>query len=384
MAIQVLNNSQLCAFRQCPHYWGLHYMDKLVPDRNKIDARFWGSMYHFGQEGLWGARTLAGAVENLEKYHRDAHAELDHDTDEKVDERRDAVDKALEETQWAMKHYVASVERELKEWVTLATEHKFRVIVSRGVHHEGTIDMLAFEPWTNRIISMDHKSTAVSVEAFEGRLQLDTQHVGYTFAAHDMCARGTLPRASELSMRGHDIRTLAHAFQWHVVRRKMPTVPVVNKLTKKAAELPFQKELLALQAEDGISRGMVSIRQIDTTAQMYMDALDEQIELRGLAVTPEQSNIAELLHAKGDTYFGMTETFVSPRRVERWKKEFLIDAKRIRAACRDLEMRTRNPSSCSLPGSMNCDYREKCINPEMQSGYRVDSTIIDPMEYREK
>lgn len=392
MAIQVLNNSQLVEFRNCPHKWGLHQVQKLVPRFTTIDQRFWGNLYHEGQRALWSwdgadlaARPelgLKSALNAGQKMVNDTDHELDLDgrTGEHTDEARDNLQTAWVEVQWALKNYVHHMEKELREWTVLVVEQPLRAIVSRGVHHQIKVDLVAYDPIHNRIVIADHKSTASPVDVFDGRLQLDTQHVGYTYVVRDLVDRGYWSFfEQELQT---SLKQASDCFQWHVVRRKIPTEPSINLMTKAEATLPFQLELLAQQKATGEKMGAVSVAKIDTLSQIYDQALFDQVSLRGIPITEKQKELLQSLKGKGDSFFGTTETFVPDDRIARWKTDFLVDAKRIREAYRLPVLRTRNPSSCSLPMSPRCDYKDVCIDPNMVGAYVMDPTILDPMEER--
>lgn len=388
MPIQVLNNSQLCEFRNCPYKWGLHQVQKLVPRFTAIDQRFWGNLYHEGQKALWswnGADLAARPELGLKaafKAGKEMVDNTEHDLDMEVrdgaQEAKEALYLAWEEVQWALKNYAHNMEKELREWNVIAVEQTLRAIVSRGVHHQIKVDLVAYDPIHERIVIADHKSTSSPVDVYDGRLQLDTQHAGYTFVVRDLIRRGfwgDLEADWGLNFRG-----VNDCFQWHVVKRKVPGVPSINLLTKGDAKLPYQMEMLQEQAATGVHMGMVSVAKIDTLPQVYEAALMEQAEVRGLPISDKQRDLLASLKGKGDTFFCVTETFVPEDRIARWKADFLIDATRIRDAYRNVRLRTRNPSSCSLPMSPRCDYKDICIDPTATTGYVMDPSILDPME----
>ena len=62
--LPLLTNSRLKAFRACPRYHRLRYLDRIVPSRDADEVRF-GTLWHHAQEAWWlaraGAATLSGA-----------------------------------------------------------------------------------------------------------------------------------------------------------------------------------------------------------------------------------------------------------------------------------------------------------------------------------
>ena len=143
----------------------------------------------------------------------------------------------------------------------------------------------------------------------------------------------------------------------------MPAMPSLNILKKSQCVTSEQVELLRQQELDGVSRGEVSVAQIDTLVTHYQAALEAQIMERGLPATDKQLALLEKLKAKGDTYFAQVEYFKGADAIERWRSELWADTKLMRQAEREPAIRTRNPMACTLPSSPRCPYALACLNP---------------------
>lgn len=374
--IQTLNNSQLVLFRTCPYKWGLRHIKKLETPSEKVDARVTGTLYHAGMEDLWNTRSIDAAFNRLDNDAADLAEMFRIDEVDDLDAVLEGLDDAVRLNKWLIRYYQQQLAEELGSWVVLGTEMPFRVRVAHGVYHTGTIDLVAYDSQENRIIVVDHKTTSLGIDVYDGRLQLDTQHIGYCFAVEELVKNGTLHAD------GMNDRTTI-CFQWHVVRRKMPSEPNVNKLAKKDCKTEFHQGMLKRQSEDGINRGMVSTRAIDTTPGIYEDALRAQEEERQLPITDDQRALLESLQLKGETVLRVTETVVTLEQVDRWKTEFKVDAKRMREAYRLPMLRTRNPAACSSPMSYRCEFKEACIDPGAESFFTRNEEIPSVMVARE-
>ena len=290
--MKAVNNSELTAYRDCAYRWGRRYVDKLEPDApEEFGVMDWGSAYHALQEVLWDTKSLRMAQEA-------AGAVLPPGQTE-----------ALEEINWCLEFYAASAADELASWVVLGTEVRIAVNLGHGLLYYGTIDLLVWDPIHKRIIIVDHKSTGADVAGYEGRISLDTQSAGYTWLVQEALRLGWLKGFPCIEANP------AIAFQWHVVRRKLPSTPQVNK------------------------DGKVSVRAIDTLPTVYAAALEQQVFSRGITATEDQVALLASLRGREHSWFRVTEHYVSAGEVERWR----LEARATVSMARAMERRHSSP-----------------------------------------
>lgn len=397
--LEILTNSELNAWRECPARWGFSYAEGLRPTDASVPLTF-GSLYHLGAAAGWhGAwsdlempessrrdRAIAAAKEKILATARPALEAGLYDEEFNFE---DLVSTAL----FAAEHYFKNTTD--LSFIPLAIESAFRVPVpdNRGAKShlllEGVMDLVLYDPRSNRAIIQDHKSLGASVHTIEARLELDTQLTGYTMALHQMLRRPAdfpgfwngpkAARATAMSY-GEKMRTASLGnVAFNVVRRARPSLPKLNILTKKAATTEQLRADLAAQETDGVSRGEVSVALIDTMPGMYEDALLDQA-MRGLPVTEKQKDRLNQLKQRGDTYFLQAEFFRGPEALERWRKELWVEQRRMRAARENPGDRTRNPNACTAPGTRSCAYKAVCINPGDPAARASFRVATDPHE----
>jgi hypothetical protein len=248
------------------------------------------------------------------------------------------------------------------------------------------MDLVLWDRLEGLIELQDHKTTKDGIQSLERRLPLNTQVTGYLRAIRRLLGvpnaefwSHTPAAARELFANhyGEISRLEIGTVTFNVSRRARPHVPKRNKLTKKAARESDGGELFADQERDGVPRGEVSVAQIDTTAEVYGEALLEQVTERNLPITEKQQALWDSLKGRVDTYYGQLEFYRGPAELERWRSEMWVESRGLRAASRDPGLRTRNPGACTSPGSPPCAYSALCTapdDPEARGRYRVAET----------
>jgi len=328
-------------------------------------------MFHEGAAAGW---ELAAATDvTLPEVIETARARLDEyvtaylaelpDSDN-ADEIRDEAHTDFDGVQWSLGHYFESVKHDLEKTV-IAVELKFdpfRVPNSKGtargswIHYGGKLDLVLWDPMMQRIEIQDHKGTGASIDTFERKMELDTQMTGYLMAVRHLLKTGQLKHPDVPA----DAWKRTGLIQHNVIRRKLPGQPKLNKLTKKQCVSMRHRQLFDRQETNGEPQGLVSVAQCDTLAGVYLQALKEQAYDRELPPTQAQSDMAERLTSRGDTFFGQFSFMRDDDEVERWRKEVWVHGRHIRAAKKNPLERTRNPGACSLATSPRCPYAAVC------------------------
>lgn len=378
----VLTNSELNTWRSCPHRWGLEYEEGLRP---KVEAQplRWGNMFHEGAAAGWELSKMGSSESPAQDATRAARERLEDYVASYLEELPDSdnADEIREETEadaecvwWALGHYFESVPHDLKK-VVLAVEQPFsmRLPNSKGtargswITYSGKIDLVLWDPVMQRVEIQDHKGTGAAIDSFERKLELDTQMTGYLVAVRHLLKTGKLwhrclPELAWWNRTG--------LIQNNVIRRKVPGTPKLTKLTKKQCTRNVHGPLFDLQESTGQPQGFVSVAQCDTLGSTYLAALKEQAEVRELAPTQKQSDMADHLQSRGDTFFGQYSFMRDDDEVERWRREVWVHGRHIRAAKKEPLERTRNPGACSLATSPRCPYAAVCQSND--SATRMD------------
>lgn len=389
-----ITNSEVETWRSCRARWGFEYAERLRPRVKATPLRF-GTVYHAGAaagwRAAWGVKEasvgtrLERAIPAAIKGAADETARFLHGLglmrEELVPEDAEALEaearEHLETAAWCLEHYFQVKQSDL-ERVPLAIETPFKARIPDRLGRpsvlvqDGVFDLVLWDPRENLLELQDHKTTRYGVSLLEGRLPLLTQPTGYLLALDRLMKTrgvgwGQTPDAAravllESAERIAELEVGAVAF--NVVRRSRPSTPKVNKLAKKWATLPYQQELLAAQEAGGPNAGEVSVAEIDTTAEIYGDALIEQVTERGLAITDKQKARHEGLKARGDGWFAQFEFYRGRREFERWRGEMWVESRGIRAALKDEGLRTRNPGACTTPGTSACPFASVCSDPD--------------------
>jgi hypothetical protein len=402
--IQEFTNSELGTFRTCRARHGFEYIDLLRP-RLPASVLTWGNCIHAGLEAGylgayvegWDGRTdstrveralqagdqgvrdyYAKYLEQLDELVRDGH--LDH---ERAQERFEDAAKLLDVALWAVGHFFEATRSDLEgPLVPLGFEVPIRVPMYNragrptGKHvYAGKVDAVWWDPEARAVLIDDHKTVSELVGTTERRIALDPQMSGYMHGVLHMVKTGELE-----PMDGSKLPAGAHervgSCRYNVIRRSRPKQPKINKVRKNDGMHMQTADLMQLELSTGQPQGLVSTAAIDTTAEVYEEALVEQTGVRDLPTTDKQRELLAKLKGQGDRYFARFEFWRNAEERERWRREVLAEARLMRWAERDPEMRTRNAGACSGAATMPCTYRAVCLDdqPETRALYRVATT----------
>ncbi len=394
--LQMITNSELETWRTCQTKHGFAYEELLRPSVSALPFSA-GNVLHeglrAGWEAAWSEAELSRDVRlalatsaaqagvraegrlqiaTIAQAGRDGAAESSA-----VEEATRKLEEAIEVNAWAAVNYFHCVAPEL-DYVPIAIEAPFKYALPNAdgkpgiVSHAGKIDLVLYDREANRIVGQDHKGTTLPVTSLERKLPLDTQMTGYVAYVKRM--RGTqgglgldrttaAARAVLLGQLRPDATMGTIAF--NVIRRAVPREPKTNLLKKNQAVHEFQKDLFRAQEADECGpMGEVSVAECDTTAEVYASALERQAIERGLPITDKQREVLAKLKAKGNTFFAQLEFYRDQSEIDRWRRELLADARRIRETRREPKLRSRNPGACSAPWSPGCAYAALCLNPD--------------------
>lgn len=377
----VLTNSEVTAYRECPRRWSYRYEDGLQHPRD-VDIKTVGSLFHAGMEAAcrtwretWERTRVPPTVDEVARAAREGlrlalAAERELVEAEVGDDRAPELLARLDDDKPTLDFMVERACRSLPldAQVPILIEEPLSAVVYRGIRFEGKPDLVTADLRDRRIWIWDWKTTAYDPKAFDGRLRLDTQSAGYVRLVRDhLQGKRVRDRLRHLVPWIDEAPAATGPFVWHVVRRKRPATPYVTKLTKKQATSASLKAAFEAQESGGPNAGMVSTaRGTDTTAEVYLTALQAQAE-RGLEITDDQRAMFERLRSQGDTFMSRTERYITEQESQVWLDELRVEARRIRESRRSSEARTRNPSTCSMPWSPPCAYREVCVNDTPES-----------------
>ncbi len=412
---QEISNSEMGTFRTCRARHGFEYQDLLRP---KLPARVlkWGNTIHAGIEaGYLGAfnRTVVegvlphglgthtteivecGGMSRLERAHMlgsqgvsayhgrylerlDALVRDGTLRDAEAQVRFEDAKKLLDVAAWAVAHYFDATQRDLDRLVPLAFELPFRVPVpnengrNTGLYLKGKIDGVWWDPEGQQVLVDDHKTVDELLGTTEKRIAIDPQMSGYLYAVGYLIRTGRLvPMDGSALPEGAWERV--GACRYNVIRRRRPSQPKVNKVRKNDGMHTQTAELADLEKATGAPCGLVSTAAIDTTYEIYREALSVQVNGRALPVTEKQTELANKLQDQGDRYFARFEFWRNAATIERWRQEVRLEARLMREAERLPVMRTRNPGACTQANSMPCAFRAVCLDdaPETRALYRI-------------
>lgn len=366
--LTVLTSSEVQTFRDCPHKWGLVYERGLRPKVAPRALKFGGAVHKGLEEAIrfMGHPDFVGlSPEQLhdalaprahtainrefgEWYKRRLAAGLD---DEALMELANEAEETQATARWMVSHYLRKHAADWTNLVAVGVELPFQVRLRdrRGYHSPhtawaGVMDVVAYDRNVGDLVVFDHKTTSGDVSSVDRRVELDPQMGGYLYALRELLASGALKSSHrevqtilDLAAAGGSVAT--GRVIYNVLKKKRPSEPKVNK------------------------DGTVSVAAIDTFPELYEAALAAQVE-RGKPIEAKQQDVLDRLRSKGDTFLSRREFFRSDDEVDRWRRETMVEARRVREAIRDEDARTRNPGHCTMPWSMACAYRAVCLDPD--------------------
>lgn len=363
MSRQTITISELGTFRGCKQKWLLRYHLQLDPNRDESAKRYLGTLFHdCTAQGIravydkrphqgWDICHLAGldkangvAAELLieaqpgEHAPEDMHAEWTEMQDKLYSMIGFYFDFMCERWQYLVPLLVEG------EFLAPIRDAKGRAV---NLWLTGAIDIVWWDTRTRSIIVEDHKTTSKTFTDFERKAPLDSQMCGYVYATKEVLhtalaaeKRGDIPKGMPslhaLGITESHIESLG-TIRYNMSRSRVPSVPHVNQ------------------------NGKVSVKKIDTTPAIYLEALREQEEVRGIPPDEKQTEKALELKEMDRPYFAQLEHFWSAREVERWRKEAWADARQMRAVSRNPEEATRNQWLCT-EGPYGCAYSDGCMD----------------------
>jgi hypothetical protein len=400
--LTVLSNSEVTTHRNCGQLHHFAYVQLLRPEVSALPLTA-GNMMHRAIAAGWRAAWSEIELTREERVQRAVAAAL-----QSLAEEPPGIDPELEEARaifaWAVPHYF-EVQAHSLTHVPVWIEHSFRFRLRNAsgdpahIVYEGGVDLVLWDRSSNCLVVEDHKSTSYAIESFEGRLALDTQTTGYVVALREhFLPRGAVTLAAAIdectTTKAAKAVMMANALAlstakignvaFNAIRKRKPEEPGINLLKKGQVVTSLQKTLFEAQTTDGQPRGEVSVRQIDTTAEVYANALNDQFFERELPITEKQQAILQGLKAKRSSYCGKLEFFRGAPEIERWRKEIWAEAKQIRETELHGKMPIRNPGNCTRPSSPRCAYEALCLAPDdpvIRKSFRVALTKHEELSH---
>lgn len=379
-ATLVTSQSEVNMFRSCRHRWGLRYLEGLIP-RDEARAPRRGRAVHVGAaaayEPLIGVHEIGASDADLmtasnaasdiaslavkrhfaDEWGVSSEGELRSIVDE---DRRSLLDETLDTTRRLVERFLLA---DLRRYDILAVEQRFDVPVrdvngsaSLRVWQIGAIDLVLRERDSSEIVVNEWKTSSTDCSSMDARLDVDPQTPGYLCALRERYGSRYSYGRVALSC----------------VRAKGMSVPHVNKI--RFGELPegFEKtrfeQLRDAEAADGANRGLLSHADVDCDRETYERGLAEQQGRLGVGPTEGQLRRLDQLPRSQDRWAARHEWFYTPAELDRWRGDYLADARLMRRARRGLLPLTRNGASCAPQYAMPCSHRAVCVQdgPEVR------------------
>lgn len=366
-ALTVVTTSEIQTFRDCPQKHDFAYRQRLRP---KVTGKALaiGDIFHRGMsaglmagwvgvDGLTQAQRLA---RQLVASTADVDARVfawvqevvEHDPNADYAGLQAFADDAGAMIKFMLTNYFELSVRDLVSLVLVEAERPFDVRVRDAIGRKtrvafrGVRDAVFYDPQYNALELHEHKTVSNVPDDIGKRAEMDPQTSGYVYSLLEERAAGKLKFLDGTPVPSNAI---LGRVAYNAVRKKKPSTPKVNK------------------------DGSVSVAAIDTTAELYMAALDEQQRVRNIPVTEKQLELMRGLAARVNPYFARHEYQKTRSEIERWRSDTMVDAARIRRADTNPETRTRNPGNCNMAWSMACSYRTVCLDdtPETRASFRV-------------
>jgi len=366
-ALTVVTTSEVQTFRDCPQKHDFAYRQRLRP---KVTGKALaiGDIFHRGMSAglLAGWKGVDGltADQRLARQHAASTADVDarvfawiqevveHDPNADYAGLQAFADDAGAMIKFMLANYFELSRRDLVSLILVEAERPFAVRVRDAigrktrVEFRGVRDAVFYDPTYNALELHEHKTVSNMPDDIGKRAEMDPQTSGYVYSLIEERAAGLLRFLDGTPVPSNAI---LGRIAYNAVRKKRPSTPKVNK------------------------DGSVSVAAIDTTAEIYMAALDEQQHARKIPVTEKQLEVMRGLAARVNPYFGRHEYQKTRAEIDRWRNDTMVDAARIRLADNNPATRTRNPGNCNMPWSMACSYRTVCLDdtPETRASFRV-------------
>lgn len=367
--LTVVTTSEVQCARDCMNKHHFKYRERLRP---KVEGKALsiGHIFHGGMSaGLlagWSnvdglsvddrlARQIAAATSDVDaKVQAWVQAQAVHDKRADYSALEAFATEGGEMLRFMLSNYLRESRADLTGLLLVDVERAFGVRLRDSigrkmpVRFDGVRDALFYDPVHNALELHEHKTVSNMPQDIGKRAEMDPQTAGYMYALLELRKEGSLTFFDGRPVPGDAV---LGRVAYNAVRKKRPSTPKVNQ------------------------DGRVSVAAIDTTAEIYVRALDEQALVRKIPVDAKQLAKAQELASRSGAYFHRHEFYRTREEIERWRTDIAVDAARIRQADRDPRYRTRNPGHCNMPWSLSCEYRAVCLDdvPENRALYNVSS-----------
>lgn len=366
--LTVITTSEVQCARDCMNRHHFKYRERLRP---KVEGKALaiGHIFHGGMSAglLAGWSNVDGLTvdERLERQIAASTAKVDaqvqawvqaqalHDRNADYSALEAFATDGAEMLRFMLSNYLREARGDLTALMLVDVEAAFAVRLrdsigrTMPVRFDGVRDALFYDPVHNALELHEHKTVSNMPEDIGKRAEMDPQTAGYMYALLELRKQGAL---KFFDGRPVPQDAVLGRVAYNAVRKKRPRQPNVNQ------------------------DGRVSVAAIDTTAEIYIRALDDQAA-RGIPVNEKQLAKAQELATRRGAYYHRHEFYRTREEIERWRVDIAVDAARIRQAERDPRFRTRNPGHCNMPWSLSCEYRPVCLDdtPETRALYNVSS-----------
>ncbi len=245
---------------------------------------------------------------NVRELHASEHGE--HDVEEAW--------KAEQEAEAAFAGFVHVVRDLLSRYAVVEVEFPFEVKLAKGFHLRGQIDIVLRDLASGKIVLGEIKTTSGIPATEDFRDDVDPQPRLYLAAIRKVYGPSNVDPIAV----------------YVTVRKKGPRAPSMTQ------------------------KGLVSAAAIDTTREIYGEALANQ-EASGKAITDEQR--ARLAQLGGiDRYAAIRESWFAPEDLDATIREALVTAREIARTEAGRMKIVRNGHSCTSRSTGVCDYRQVC------------------------
>lgn len=385
--LQVLTNSEIEAFDNCPamHGYGYHELlrPKLTPYRLSR-----GTIGHAGIAAGWRAASTdethwLPALERVELAKRGAcqaidgavakvQSEIRKNVElEGANELLDQADESGRICRFVCDRYFELRKDELDcaRYALLAVEAPFEILLrnERGnatkVQYSGVVDLVLLDLDANSIRIEDHKFPEKPGISYEKKLPLSTQLTGYVYAVRELAKLRSHPFWSLYKGQTELWSAQVGAIGYNLLKAKLPAQPSINQ------------------------NGMVSVAKLDTTPEIYADALFEQKCSRDLEISQKQREFLDALRAK-PPWITKLEFYRGEDEIQRWLAETRVKAAQIRETERRPELRVRRSGYCTGMAAPRCAFDSVCMDPTSQhtrdAFYRVATSRHEEIEVVEQ
>jgi hypothetical protein len=347
---QIVTNSLLSTLGHCTmaYYW--RYVKALVPDRTSKTLKY-GELYHLLMESLYKTGN-SDSFKNICRTWLDTQVAIAKNTARELQHSYGIYDEehvrsiTEDATNIAKKCYFLAIYYRDNVWIkhkdrfeVIFVEQTFNVpvLTSAGHRHPtlrycGKWDLVLKDNETGKVWIVDHKTTGRKPVEFAALAQLDTQPIGYTYAAWYLAS--DIKKTEEDSPLWPEIESPS-GFKINVVRKKVPQKPRL------------------LKSGDRLSKAIS-----DTTHELYMEAIKEN------ELNPKHyEDILRKLKARGPMFHVEEIINLDRSDIEKWNKELLI-AMRVARRVEKGERFRCSAWGCQSFYGRKCSYWPLCYTDE--------------------